>query len=109
MTDRFVSPGTPLTEYQRELLIILMEECAEVSQRAAKALRFGLDEKQEGNPFDNAQRMAHEIGDITCMIGKLREAGMISQSDINVGCAHKHEQLETYLQYAETEPQRGAA
>ena len=30
------------------LLIILMEECDELSQRVSKALRFTLDEKQIG-------------------------------------------------------------
>jgi len=46
MTDKFITPCELPTEYEREVLTILMEECAEVIQRASKALRFGLDEVQ---------------------------------------------------------------
>ncbi|MBL4839367.1 MAG: hypothetical protein JKY47_00885 [Thalassospira sp.] len=101
--DQFISPGAPLTNYQRELLVILMEECCEVAQRASKALRFGLDETQPGQPFDNAQRLAHEIGDFKCMVSKLLEAGMIRITDVDVGNASKREQLAKYMQHNTSE------
>jgi len=55
------------------LLTILQEECAEVSQRAAKAIRFGLDEVQEGQPFDNHARLAGELKDLLAAVELLNE------------------------------------
>jgi hypothetical protein len=49
------------------LLLCLAEECAEVSQRIFKALRFGLDEIQESNPEEtknNRQRISYEFNDL---------------------------------------------
>lgn len=98
MTDKYVSDGTPLTDYQRELLTILVEECAEVAQRATKALRFGLDETQPGQPFDNAQRLASEIGDLFCVLELMSKEGMISEDEIECGFENKERQLAKYMQ-----------
>lgn len=49
---------------QQMLLTILAEECAEVAQRASKAIRFGLDEVQEGQLLNNKQRLENELGDL---------------------------------------------
>lgn len=46
------------------LLTILAEECMETAQRASKAIRFGLNEVQEGQGLDNAQRIIYEFNDI---------------------------------------------
>lgn len=46
------------------LLVILMEECNEVAQRASKALRFGLGEVQPGQPHTNAERVTKEMSDL---------------------------------------------
>jgi hypothetical protein len=46
---------------QEHLLTIVAEECAEVAQRASKALRFGLDEIQPGQPLTNAERIMEEF------------------------------------------------
>lgn len=99
--DKFVSPGTPLTDYEKELLVILVEECAEVAQRATKALRFGLDETQKGQPFDNSYRLSQEIGDFSCVIHEMMRAKMISKSDIDNGFFHKQKQLAKWMQHSE--------
>jgi NTP pyrophosphatase (non-canonical NTP hydrolase) len=65
VTDRFTSPAPLPSDRQRELLIVLMEECAEVAQRASKAARFGMDEVQPGQPDTNLIRIAREMGDLT--------------------------------------------
>ncbi len=46
------------------LLLCLAEECDEVGQRVMKALRFGLDEVQAGQPFTNAERIVQELQDL---------------------------------------------
>jgi hypothetical protein len=61
------------------LLLCLAEECAEVSQRIIKALRFGLDEVQQSNPDEirtNRQRISYEFNDLIAvseMIDELHE------------------------------------
>lgn len=52
---------------EQHLLILLMEECAEVSQRASKALRFGLHEIQKGQDQTNAQRLLNEMIDVSAV------------------------------------------
>jgi hypothetical protein len=46
------------------LLTIVAEECAEVSQRCSKALRFGLEEIQPGQTLTNAARIYQEYADL---------------------------------------------
>jgi len=56
---------------QEQLLVILMEECAEVSQRASKALRFGLTDPagtEPGQPYTNQDRLLMEINDLYAVI-----------------------------------------
>jgi hypothetical protein len=42
----------------------IAEECAEVSQRALKAMQFGLDEFQPGQDKDNLERLVEEFEDL---------------------------------------------
>jgi len=53
------------TEY---LLWVLSEECAEVSQRASKAARFGLREVQPGQQEDNVRRLERELADLMAVV-----------------------------------------
>lgn len=46
------------------LLAQLSEECAEVSQRAIKAVRFGLNEVQDGQNKNNMERLEDEFADL---------------------------------------------
>lgn len=47
MAERYVTSCELPSPYERELLTILIEECAEVQQRATKLLRFGRDEVRQ--------------------------------------------------------------
>lgn len=100
MTERFVSPCQPPNERQREILTILIEEAAEVQQRATKALRFGLDEVQPGQPDSNATRLAHECGDFLETLHLAMDEGLISPADADEGSRRKHEKLKVYMQTA---------
>ncbi|KZC97196.1 hypothetical protein [Thalassospira xiamenensis] len=97
--DRFVSPGTPVTAFQHELLDILKEECAEVAGRASKATRFGLDETQPGQPDDNAARLGEEIGDVLVMIELVKRHCGVTDASIQVGLERKPRQLRKYMQH----------
>ena len=67
------------------LLTILGEECAEIAQRASKALRFGLDEVQPGKDLTNEQRIWKEMSDLAAvaeMLIALRGRGGREGSEI---------------------------
>lgn len=99
--ERFVTP-VPLPEgLKRELLVILIEECAEVQQRATKALRFGMDEVQPGQPDTNARRLALEVGDLLEVLARLENFG-VDNDDILEGMAAKRKKLDIYLQNRES-------
>lgn len=49
---------------EEHILVLIMEECAEVSHRASKALRFGLDEIQKDQEWTNKQRLLQEFNDL---------------------------------------------
>lgn len=61
------------TEY---LLSCLIEECAEVIQRATKAQRFGLYEIQPEQYLDNHERLALELADLMATIDLLKDEGV---------------------------------
>lgn len=58
------------------LLVCLMEECGELSQRAGKAIRFGVEEVQPGQPLTNARRLVDEANDVLAILELLKERGM---------------------------------
>jgi NTP pyrophosphatase (non-canonical NTP hydrolase) len=51
-----------------EIMFILQEECAEVTQAISKCLRFGIDNYKPGKPKTNREHLAEEIGDLIAMI-----------------------------------------
>lgn len=56
---------------EQYLLTLIQEECAELSQRASKALRFGLFEVQSGQELDNWERLMGEYVDLYTTIQML--------------------------------------
>ena len=60
------------------LLLCLAEECEEVGQRVMKALRFGLDEVQKGQPFTNAERIVQELHDLISVAEILCSRGVLA-------------------------------
>jgi len=83
--NKFVSRFPLPNERQREILTILIEEAAEVQQRATKALRFGLEEVQPGQELTNAERLAREVGDFETMTEMALEEGLIHGDDVVAG------------------------
>jgi len=84
---------------EQHLLLCLAEECAEVAQRASKALRFGLDEVQPGQELTNEERLWQEMNDLAGvaeMIISLRRKGGLSRSAVDA----KKAKVEKFLRYS---------
>lgn len=81
------------------LLVCLAEECDEVGQRVMKALRFGLDEVQKGQEFNNSERIVDELEDLVAVGMLCREAGLICNFLPTVGRIEaKRAKIERYMQ-----------
>ena len=85
------------------LLVILMEECDEVSQRVAKALRFGLSEKQTGQQLTNAERVISEVHDLLAALEMLATADALPHFALpsaREAIDAKKEKVRRYLNYS---------
>ena len=91
------------SDYQAELLDILVEECAEVQQRVIKAKRFGLDEVQPEQPYDNTERTSQEVGDLLAVIELCVNAGLIKLDIVEAQHPIKMAKLDKFMQYKYTE------
>lgn len=100
MSAKYVTPCTLPSEHERELLTILIEECAEVQQRATKLLRFGASEVQPGQEKTNSERLANEIGDMVHMVTLLDQVGLIPNHAVQAGMRNKQKQLARFMQIA---------
>ena len=66
-----------MNEDLREVMLILQEECAEVTQAISKCFRFGPDQMKPGKDRTNINMLEEEIGDLFAMFELL--------TDLNVG------------------------
>lgn len=82
------------------LLAILAEECAEVTQRATKALRFGLSEVKPGQAETNAEQLVREIVDLRAVVDMLETEGAIPRFHPVNTIMRKQAQVEKYLAYS---------
>lgn len=87
------------TPYERELLTILIEEAAEVQQRATKLLRFGAGEVQPGQDKTNAWRLSAEVGDMVAIMDLLRKRGLIFANVVDSHVDYKIEKLKQFMQH----------
>jgi NTP pyrophosphatase (non-canonical NTP hydrolase) len=81
------------------LLCCLSEECAEVAQRVSKALRFGLEEVQPGQPKDNATRILDELNDLLAVAYMLEGRG-IGRMGRTATIEAKQNKVRAYLEYS---------
>jgi NTP pyrophosphatase (non-canonical NTP hydrolase) len=87
---------------KEQLLLILMEECDEVSQRASKAIRFTCEEAQPGQDLTNAERIKEEFNDLLAKMQMLQEEGLFIRIIDEVQIAKKKAQVEKYLLYSKS-------
>jgi NTP pyrophosphatase (non-canonical NTP hydrolase) len=86
-----------MNEDTREILLILMEECAEVTQAISKAFRFGPDQIKPTKDFTNIYMVEQEIGDLLAMVDLLvsKNIGVTTQG-LNTAKAAKLEKLKQW-------------
>ena len=75
--------------WKQQLLVILMEECGELTQAASKVARFGFEPEK----IDD---LAKEAGDVLCMIDLMVEFGWVTQEQLNNRIPIKRNKLKIY-------------
>ncbi len=88
--------------YEKEhLLVCLAEECAEVQQAVAKALRFGLNDGYPGGDTTNAEDVSIEFTELFAVVEMCRERGIISEPVKGLSIFRtKQERVKEYMKYA---------
>lgn len=79
-----------------ETLVILQEECAEVSQIISKIHRFGLDSKPPVGNETNHVLLHKEVGDLICMINICVEKGILNPDTLEQFVHEKREKLKIW-------------
>jgi hypothetical protein len=103
MTDKYEPNGVPLTDHEREVLVIMIEEAAEITQAATKMIRFGRERNPHG--VENEVTLSMEIGDLTHMIHLAKGLGLVRQEHIDQGILRKRKKLERYMLTSRTDEQ----
>ena len=84
-----------MNEKNREALVILQEECAEVIQAVSKCYRFGLDNSHKSGLTQRAN-LELEIGDMLALVDILIEQGLIDLDNLNTAKLNKIEKLKVW-------------
>ncbi len=91
-----------------EILVILSEECAEVSQAAIKCVRFGMDSISFLNPDgpSNKEKLETELGDLLAMFKLLIEENGLSEENVMKAAEAKLVKVEKFMK--NQKPKTGA-
>jgi len=85
------------------ILVKIMEECDEVSQRCAKALRFTLEEVQPGQEFDNACRIVEELKDLFAAVYYYGREGVLPIVDPTPDeIESRIQRIKKYMEYSKS-------
>ena len=85
---------------QEHILSIVGEECAEISQRCSKAMRFGMKEIQKDQPLTNSERIVEEFNDLIAVMEMLYDKPII-EIIIPELIDAKKSKVEKYLSYSQ--------
>lgn len=98
MTEETYKPnGKPLTDREREILTVLMEECAEVIQAASKLLRFGKENRPDTG-VSNIETLSRECGDLRYMLAMTRDANLTVMEIEVEQEQRKHDRMRWFMQ-----------
>lgn len=81
----------------REVLLILQEECAEVTQAVSKCFRFGPDQMKPGKNRTNLSMLEEEIGDLLAMVELLTDLDIgVTPEGVAIAKRNKFEKLKQW-------------
>ncbi len=84
------------------LLTCLAEECAEVGQAAAKALRFGIGDMPPNGGLPNNEYIVREVNDVLAIIELLIDHGLkLDGIGDQVSIDEKKAKVAHFMEYAE--------
>ena len=84
---------------EQHLLIILSEECAEVTQAVSKALRFGLEDTNPTTGITNRFEIIKELSELFGVYEMLRDNGTLhTMRDEDI--KKKKEKVEHFMKYS---------
>lgn len=90
--------------FRQFYLLKLIEECQEVSHRAAKSMQFGAHQIQIGHERTNAQRLTDEIVDLKAVIGLMENTLDVEYRDWPTQLkqmADKGDKIAKYLKFSQ--------
>lgn len=84
---------------EREALVILMEECAEVQQAAAKVLRFGWNSSfnNGGDSRTNDLKLTTEMGDLLAAFEVVKLNCCLANEDLAIAGNEKLARIGKYI------------
>jgi NTP pyrophosphatase (non-canonical NTP hydrolase) len=86
-----------MNEQTKEILLILQEECAEVTQAVSKCMRFGPDQMKPGKNRTNLNMLEEEIGDLLAMVELLTDMNIgVSTEGLTEAKKNKFEKLKKW-------------
>ena len=83
-----------MNDIEREILLILQEESAEVIQAVSKVFRFGWD--STWNEQSNKEHLEEEVGDYLAMVQIMVDTGMLDTFAIDTAKQNKIEKLKKW-------------
>jgi len=92
-----------MNESDKEVLLIALEECAEVTQAISKVFRFGFESKHPKEVLNNRERLEEEIGDLLCMIELMAERQLIDADAVDRAIENKLQKLKCWSKIFESE------
>lgn len=99
-TQKILEDTKQLTDYERETLTILQEECAEVIVAISKLLRFGWGHDNPATGIRNNTEFCREVGHLLAMLDRVGPMPFYDETVARRGYREKIEKLVEYTQFA---------